>query len=91
MDSAPPGANLGLDAEKVRRIIDDINQSTRVVSLTPDLTLKALSAALGHGLSFWDGLIWAAAHSHQLSTIYTEDFQHNRVVEGVRFLNPFID
>jgi hypothetical protein len=56
------------------------------VPLTPDLTLKSLTVALGHGLSFWDGLIWAAAHQHQVSTIYTEDFQHDRVVEGVRFV-----
>jgi predicted nucleic acid-binding protein len=54
------------------------------------MTLTALTSALRHGLSFWDGLIWAAARHHRLSTIYTEDFQHDREVEGVRFLNPFV-
>jgi predicted nucleic acid-binding protein len=83
------GKDLNLDPEKVRTIIDDIVQSVRVVPLTPEMTLTALSSALGHGLSFWDGLIWAAARHHRLSTIYTEDFQHDREVEGVRFLNPF--
>ncbi len=84
------GTSLGLGIEEVREIIDDINQIARVVALTPEMTLKALKGALRHGLSFWDGLIWAAAHLHQVSTIYTEDFQHNREVEGVRFLNPFV-
>jgi predicted nucleic acid-binding protein len=81
----------GLGPEDVREIIEDIIQSARIVPLTPDLTLKALRSALQHGLSFWDGLIWAAASRHDVSILYTEDFQHNRQVEGVRFLNPFID
>jgi predicted nucleic acid-binding protein len=87
VDSASPGARLG----EVREILDEIIQSAQVVPLTPDLTHDSLTTALEHGLSFWDGLIWAAAHLNQVSTIYTEDFQHNRVVEGVRFVNPFVD
>lgn len=84
------GKGLNLDLERVRRIVDNIVKSVQVVPLTPEMTLTALSSALFHGLSFWDGLIWAAARHHRLSTIYTEDFQHGREIEGVRFLNPFI-
>ncbi|HEY2295009.1 MAG TPA: PIN domain-containing protein [Thermoanaerobaculia bacterium] len=84
------GKDLDLDPEKVRRIVAYIVQSFQVVPLTPEMTLTALTSALRHGLSFWDGLIWAAARHHRLSTIYTEDFQHDREVEGVRFLNPFV-
>jgi predicted nucleic acid-binding protein len=82
---------LGITPAVVHEIVDEIIQSARVVSLTPNLTLRALRSALGHGLSFWDGLIWAAAHLHRVQIVYTEDFQHNRVVEGVRFVNPFAD
>lgn len=81
---------LGIAPGEVREIVDEIRQSARVVPLTPDLTLKALTSGLGHGLSFWDGLIWAAAHLHRVSIVYTEDFQHGRDVEGVRFVNPFV-
>jgi predicted nucleic acid-binding protein len=42
-----------------------------------------------HGLSFWDALIWSAAVENNVAVIYTEDFQDGRVVEGVRFVNPF--
>ena len=42
-----------------------------------------------HGLSFWDALIWSAAVENNVTVIYTEDFQDGRVVEGVRFVNPF--
>lgn len=84
------GKSLNLDLERVRRIIDNIVKSVQVVPLTPEMTLTALGSGLRHGLSFWDGLIWAAARHHRLSTVYTEDFQHGREVEGVRFLNPFV-
>jgi predicted nucleic acid-binding protein len=84
------GARFGIGPETIREIIGEIILSARVVSLTPDLTLLALTSTIRHGLSFWDGLIWAAAHRYRLETIYTEDFQHNRQVEGVRFVNPFV-
>lgn len=84
------GSGFGIGPEKIREILDEIIQSAQVVPLTPNLTVKSLTVALGHGLSFWDGLIWAAAHHHHVSIIYTEDFQHDRVVEGVRFVNPFV-
>jgi predicted nucleic acid-binding protein len=83
-------SDFGLGPEDVRDIIDEVIQSARVVPVTPNLTLRALTAGLQHGLSFWDALIWAAAHLHRLTTIYTEDFQHDREVEGVRFVNPFL-
>jgi predicted nucleic acid-binding protein len=91
LDSTARGKGLNLAPEEVHDIVDEISQSVRVVPLTPDLTLKALTTALGHGLSFWDGLIWSAAHLDRLSTIYSEDFQHDREVEGVRFVNPFVE
>ena len=43
-----------------------------------------------HGLSFWDALIWAAARQNDVGAIYTEDYQHGRDVNGVRFINPFL-
>jgi len=85
------GTKLGLGPKQVSEIVDDVIRSARMVPLIPELTQTALTAALGHGLSFWDGLIWAAARLHRLSLIYTEDFQHDREVEGVRFVNPFVD
>jgi predicted nucleic acid-binding protein len=41
-------------------------------------------------MSFWDALIWAAAKAIGATRLYTEDFQHGRVIEGVRIVNPFL-
>ncbi|MCC6443265.1 MAG: hypothetical protein IT210_07390 [Armatimonadetes bacterium] len=42
-----------------------------------------------YSLSFWDALIWASARASGIQTIYIEDFQDGRLVEGVLFRNPF--
>jgi predicted nucleic acid-binding protein len=83
------GAKLGLGPREVRQIVEEIAQSALVVPVTPELTFTTLTVALAHGLSFWDGLIWAAARQHRVAIIYTEDFQNDREVEGVRFVDPF--
>jgi predicted nucleic acid-binding protein len=71
-------------------ILRDLETVSEVLPVTPSLTFRALEAMPRHGLSFWDALIWAAAAEHGVPVLYTEDFQHGREIEGVRFLNPFL-
>jgi predicted nucleic acid-binding protein len=41
-------------------------------------------------ISFWDALIVHAAHAAGCRVLYTEDFQPNSMMSGVRVVNPFI-
>jgi predicted nucleic acid-binding protein len=41
-------------------------------------------------LSYWDSLIWATAKLSGVPTVLSEDFSDGRLIEGVRFLNPFM-
>jgi predicted nucleic acid-binding protein len=61
-----------------------------VLPLTSEITFLALDAMPRHGFSFWDSLVWAAAREHGIGTVYSEDFQHGRDIEGVRYVNPFL-
>lgn len=61
----------------------------RVLDLTPPIVLEGCRGAAVLGLSFWDAVIWAAAKLNQVAYLVTEDAEHGRFVEGVRFLNPF--
>jgi len=54
------------------------------------IILHAGEIADNYHLSFWDGLIVAAAHSKNAATILTEDMNHGQVVEGMRIENPFL-
>ncbi|MBI4507486.1 MAG: PIN domain-containing protein [Chloroflexi bacterium] len=60
-----------------------------VLDLTAAIVVEGCHGASEHGLAIWDALIWAVAKLNQVPCVLTEDAEHGRVVEGVRFLNPF--
>jgi predicted nucleic acid-binding protein len=64
-------------------------QSWDIVDLTSAIVLEGARGVMDHRLSFWDSLIWATARMNQIPAILSEDFSHNSVIEGVRFINPF--
>ena len=49
----------------------------------------AIGVAAKHRLAFWDALLWSVAHRIGVQYFLTEDFQDGRILEGVRFVNPF--
>ena len=60
-----------------------------IIDITSSIVLEALRGVMQHQLHYYDSLIWAAAKLNQIQEIVTEDGQHGRVIEGVRYLNPF--
>ena len=86
-----PNKPPALPYDRAVQYIKEYARSSEVLPLNTAVTLRALEAMPRHGLSLWDALIWAAAQENGIAVIYTEDFQHGRDVEGVRFLNPFVD
>ena len=59
------------------------------MSATSKSLVKALQAVNKHTLSFWDAMLWAVAREAGVTLMLSEDFQHDRVLDGVRFCNPF--
>ncbi len=59
--------------------------------LTPYVVLEAVAGVRRFQLQYWDALIWATAKLSQVPYILSEDFTDGRLIEGVRFLNPFVD
>ena len=60
-----------------------------VLGLEGAATTVALGAVARHRLSFWDALIWATAREAAVPVVFSEDFQHGRELDGVRFVDPF--
>lgn len=77
-------------------IKEALDQATRLAEALPVLdtthliVLEAGRGVLRHGMSYYDAQIWATARLNQIQTIFTEDFEHARRVEGVQFLNPLL-
>ncbi len=61
--------------------------------LTPPTTAQvmglAAETARAHGLQLWDAVIVAAASRAGAQALFTEDLQDGRVLDGLKFINPF--
>ncbi len=69
--------------------VEQFARTCRVMDLTSAVALEGLRGSARYQLSPWDGLIWAVAKLNQIPYVLTEDTEHGRVLEGVRYLNPF--
>ena len=56
---------------------------------TASTSLRAIDLVQAHKLSFWDGMVIAAAEEAGAAEIVTEDLNHGQVIAGVRIVNPF--
>jgi predicted nucleic acid-binding protein len=86
--AAVTGKNKIPSQEAEAQIIDWM-ELFPVVSPTSKSLTKALKAVNEHTLSFWDAMLWAVAREAGVTILLTEDFQHDRILAGVRFCNPF--
>ena len=69
--------------------VERLIRSCRVLDLTPAVVLEGCRGSTEYALPIWDALIWAVGKLNQIGYILTEDAEHERFLEGVRFLNPF--
>jgi predicted nucleic acid-binding protein len=60
------------------------------VSFSPALLFRAIRIRDERKVSWYDSLIFAAAADTECEVLYSEDFQHGAVIEGVRIENPFL-
>jgi predicted nucleic acid-binding protein len=61
-----------------------------VLVVTPEIVREAARGVRDHGMNFWDAQIWATARFYRIRTVLSEDFEDDRILEGVRFVNPFV-
>ena len=59
--------------------------------LTQSIVLEAGRGAHDYSISFYDAQIWACAHLNQIPIVFSEDFSDGRMIEGVRFVDPFVE
>jgi len=80
---------LSVDAAIARRKIEFFAQFDVAEPKVTDL-LTAIDLHRIHGLAFWDALIVHAAQQSDCRILYSEDMQHNRLIDKVEIVNPFL-
>lgn len=79
-----------LTAAQAAAHVEDWQTLFPVVAATPASLHLAARAVENHNLSFWDAMQWAVAKQAGATLFLSEDLQHDRELEGVRFRNPFL-
>ncbi len=79
-----------LTAAQATAHVEDWQTLFPVVSATPGSFRLAVRAVEHHSLSFWDAMQWAVAKQAGVTLLLSQDLQHGRELEGVRFRNPFL-
>jgi predicted nucleic acid-binding protein len=59
-------------------------------TVTPATVVRGSEISEAWKLSFWNGMILAAAQQDGATELLTEDLQHGQTVAGIRVINPFI-
>ena len=59
------------------------------VHSSPAIYVEGLRLVGKYRFAWYDSLILAAALEGKCKTLYSEDFQHGREIEGLRIENPF--
>lgn len=80
-----------LSHSQARPIVRAIADASLVLPLSGETILLALDGVGSYGFAFWDALIWATARLNGVETIYTEDTPSASLIEGVRYVNPFVN
>jgi predicted nucleic acid-binding protein len=82
------GASLLAPADARREAEEMLSQFT-VLYPTEEVVRAAIRGSATYQLSWFDAHLWAYADSYGLETLYSEDFEHDRLYGTVRVINPF--
>lgn len=80
-----------LTEAEAERSVTNYVRSWVIYDLTELVVLEAVRGLQRYRLSYWDSLIWATAKLNGVPNILSEDFSDGALLEGVRFLNPFVE
>ena len=82
---------LNVSKEVAKEYMDFFVDNFPVTQVTLSNIYKAIDISIQTQFSFWDSLIVSAAHSSGCVIVYSEDMNHNQLVNGVKIINPFIN
>ncbi|MFQ4147021.1 PIN domain-containing protein [Chlorogloeopsis sp. ULAP02] len=78
--------------EEAKQIIGEIATNFLVVEIDILKVLAALDINSGYGYSYWDSLVISTALLCNCSILYSEDMQHNQLIENkTRIVNSFAE
>jgi len=79
-----------LNANEVRAVILELNDNFPIVNFNLKTQLKGVELKGKYKLQFYDSMILATALENGCNIVFSEDMQHNQVIENLlTIINPF--
>ena len=79
---------LKLDKIIAKNIIHNF-RNMEIVQVDLGIIEQGIDISILSQISFWDGLIIAAAEHANCSMIYSEDLNDSQTIRGIKIVNPF--
>jgi predicted nucleic acid-binding protein len=78
-------------AEQAQQIIEDIATFSQVADISKHSVAYAIKIHLQYKYAYYDSLIIASALENHCVILYSEDMQHQQMMEGqLKIINPFV-
>jgi len=78
----------GFPEQKLKKIIAAFSKRCIITDFSLSLLEAASDLRKKHSFSYWDSLITASAISAGCATLYSEDMQDSRIIDGMHIKNP---
>jgi predicted nucleic acid-binding protein len=81
---------LSFDENEIIKFIDSLYQKHQVTELTKTIFIHASNIRKKYNFSYYDSIIVAMALENECNVLYSEDMQHNQIVDDkLTIINPF--
>lgn len=74
---------------EIQQTVENLYANYEIVRVDKQDIVKASQLRAQARLSYWDSLVVATAINAGCTLVYSEDMQHNQVIEKTRIVNPF--
>ncbi|RLD65894.1 MAG: PIN domain nuclease [Bacteroidetes bacterium] len=71
-------------------LLKNLNNKYKISNLSFTTVSRSAEIRKKYKISYWDSLIIASALQNNCTILYTEDMQHNQIIEDtLKIINPF--
>ncbi|HIE59647.1 MAG TPA: putative toxin-antitoxin system toxin component, PIN family [Hydrogenothermaceae bacterium] len=78
--------------EEIKKLISNLDNVYEIYPIKVEDCLKASEIRDKFYISYWDSLVIASALNNGCSILYSEDMQHNQIIEDqLKIINPFLN
>jgi len=83
---------LNFNENEIVKFVDSLYKKHIVAELTQTVFIRASNIRKKYHFSYYDSIIVATALENECNVLYSEDMQHNQIIENkLKIIDPFVN